>query len=151
MANEIHADYASGNTLYAVIRNGAGQVWHPTVQVFEDWGTAGRDADDYDVTLADKSGNRHVGSFDGNVPAGTYFVQVFLQAGAAPADTDALVTSREIIWTGAGVVTAAKILANRAVHDKINGVYKYYDDDGQTLLLTHSAGETASEVTRTPT
>jgi hypothetical protein len=150
MANEIHADYASGNTLYAVIRNGAGQVWYPAGQVFEDWGTAGRDADDYDVTLTDKSGNRHVGSFDGNVPAGTYFVQVFLQGGAAPADTDTLVTSREIIWTGSGVVTAAKLLANRAVHDKINGAYKYYDDDGQTLLLTHSADETASEVTRTP-
>jgi len=27
MANEIQADYSSGNVLYAVIRNPAGQVW----------------------------------------------------------------------------------------------------------------------------
>jgi hypothetical protein len=98
----------------------------------------------------DKGGNRYVGPFDANVPAGTYFVQVFLQAGATPAATDTLVTSREIIWTGGGVVTAAKILANRAVHDKLNHACKYYDDDAQTLLLTHAISETASEVTRTP-
>ncbi|GAI42658.1 unnamed protein product, partial [marine sediment metagenome] len=28
MANEIHVDYTSGSTLYAVVRNGTGEVWY---------------------------------------------------------------------------------------------------------------------------
>ena len=56
MANEIHIDYGSGDTLYAVIRNKAGQVWEPSGQVFEAWGASGHDADDYDISLTDKSG-----------------------------------------------------------------------------------------------
>ena len=46
MANEIRADYDSGSTLYAVIRNQAGKVWHVAGGVFEDWGADGHDADD---------------------------------------------------------------------------------------------------------
>ncbi len=61
---------------------------------------------------------------------------MFRQAGATPAETDALVCSREILWTGAGELTAVKILANKAVQDKITGAIEYYDDDGQTVLLT---------------
>ncbi len=34
MANEIQASYASGSTLYAVIRNRAGEVWQVAGQVF---------------------------------------------------------------------------------------------------------------------
>ncbi len=39
MANEIHANYASGNTLYAVVRNAAGDLWFVAGQAFEFWGT----------------------------------------------------------------------------------------------------------------
>ncbi len=28
MANEIHVNYASGNTLYTVVRNAVGDVWY---------------------------------------------------------------------------------------------------------------------------
>ena len=34
MANEIQADSASGGTLYAVIRNNAGEVWRTAGQAF---------------------------------------------------------------------------------------------------------------------
>jgi len=150
MANEIRVDYASGNTLYAVVRDSAGDVWYVTGQVFETWGTSGRVADDYDISLTDKNGSRYVGSFDSNIPAGRYSVQIFLQAGANPADGDNLVGSDEIVWSGVGEVTTDKLLANKAVQNKSTGEIKYYDDDGQTVLLTHLPAETEAVVTRTP-
>ena len=51
MSNEIHANYASGNTLYAVVRNAAGDVWYVAGQAFEVWGIGGRTVDDYDISL----------------------------------------------------------------------------------------------------
>ena len=150
MANEIGADYASGNTLYAVVRDNAGDVWYLGGQVFEAWGTGNRTADDYDISLTDKNGSKYVGNFDSNIPAGRYSVQIFLQAGANPADGDSLVGSDEIVWSGTGEVTADKLLANKAVQNKSSGEIRYYDDDGQTLLLTHTPAETEAVITRTP-
>lgn len=150
MANEIHVDYTSGNTLYTVVRNGAGEVWYAGGQVFESWGTGGRAVNDYDISLTDKSGNRYVGNFDSNIPAGRYSVQVFLQAGANPADSDNFVGGDEIVWSGVGEVTSDKLLANKAVQNKSTGEIKYYDNDGQTVLLTHTPTDAAATITRTP-
>jgi len=150
MANEIHVDYTSGNTLYAVVRNSVGEVWYAGGQVFESWGTGSRAADDYDISLTDKSGNRYVGSFDSNIPAGRYSIQIFSQAGANPADSDNLVGGGEIVWSGVGEVTSDKLLANKAVQNKSTGEIKYYDNDGQTVLLTHTPTDAAATITRTP-
>jgi hypothetical protein len=150
MSDEIHIDYESGNTLYTVVRNKAGQVWCPEGQVFENWGSNGHDADDYDITLTDKNGDRYVGDFDSNISAGRYTIQVFLQAGANPADGDDFVGSGEIIWTGTGELTADKVLANKAIQTKSTGVIDYYDDDGETVILTHTPADTESTITRTP-
>ena len=150
MANEIHVDYTSGNTLYAVVRNSVGEVWYAGGQVFESWGTGSRAADDYDISLTDKSGNRYVGSFDSNIPAGRYSIQIFSQAGVNPADSDNLVEGGEIVWSGVGEVTSDKLLANKAVQNKSTGEIKYYDNDGQTVLLTHTPTDAAATITRTP-
>jgi len=150
MANEIHVNYASGNTLYAVIRNAVGDVWHVAGQAFEAWGAGSRTADDYDISLTDKSGSRYVGSFDTIIQTGRYAVQIFLQAGANPADGDTFVVDKEIVWSGTGAVTADKLLANKAVQSKPSGQIKYYDDDGQTVLLTHTPTDDAADITRTP-
>ena len=150
MANELSIDYASGNALYAVIRNASGQVWYPAGATFEDWGTSGRDADDYDVALVDKSGCRYVGSIDTNIPAGRYTAQFFVQAGADPTDGDTLVGCSELRWSGSGVVTADKLLANRAVQDKQSGSIAYYDDDCQTVLLSLAPEDAEAELSRTP-
>jgi hypothetical protein len=150
MANEIHADNASGQTLYAVVRNTAGDIWYIAGQLFETWGTDGRDADDYDIGLNDKGGGRYVGDFDSEIPPGRYSIQIFLQAGAEPADGDTIIGSDEIVWSGSGKVTADKLLANKAVQDKSTGVIKYYDDDGQTVLLILTPDEGQAEVMRMP-
>jgi hypothetical protein len=150
MANEIHINYSSGNTLYAVVRNAAGDVWYVAGQLFESWGTSGRTANDYDISLIDKSGSQYVGSFDTNIPAGRYSIQVFLQAGANPVDGDTFIAGKEIVWSGTGTVTVEKLLANKAVQDKPSGQIKYYDDDGQTVLLTHTPTDAAATITRTP-
>ena len=150
MANEIQADYASGNTLYAVIRNNSGGVWYIAGEAFETWGTDGRDADDYNISLIDKGGSRYIGNFDGNIPAGRYCVQIFLQASASPDDGDNLIEKSEIFWSGTGKITADKLLANKAEQDKSDGQIKYYDDDGQTVLVIMDAVDTATNVTRLP-
>lgn len=150
MANEIHTDYESGNTLYAVIRNNAGQVWYPAGQTFENWGDNGHNADDYDIAMTDKGGNRYVAGFDSNISAGRYTVQAFLQACDNPADSDDLVGSGEIIWTGNGELTVDKVLANKAVQDKLTGKIDYYDDDGETVILTHTPADGESTIERTP-
>jgi len=150
MANEIHANYSAGNTLYAVVRNSTGDVWYVGGQSFEVWGTSGRTANDYDISLTDKSGSRYVGDFDSNIPVGRYTMQVFLQVGANPADGDTLVASDEILWSGTGKVTADKLLANKAIQNKTTGQIKYYDDDEQTVLLTHIPTDAEATITRMP-
>lgn len=149
MANEIHVDYASGNTLYAIVRNAVGEVWHVGGQVFEVWGTGNHTADDYDISLTDKGGHRYVGHFDGNIPSGRYSIQIFLQDDDNPADSDNLVGGGEIVWSGVGEVTSDKLLANKAVQNKSTGEIKYYDDDGQTVLLTHTPIDAEATITRT--
>ncbi|MCX5636644.1 MAG: hypothetical protein NTX52_02985 [Planctomycetota bacterium] len=151
MANEIYVNYSSSNTLYAVVRNRGGNVWYVLGQAFESWGTNGHDAGDYDITLTDKGGARYVGDFPTVITnAGRYGVQVFLQAGANPADSDQLVASREIVWSGKGEVTAERLLGNKAIQNKSSGEIKYYDDDGQTIILTHTPSDGESDITRTP-
>ncbi len=150
MAKEIQADYASGSVLYAVVRNRQGQVWRPAEREFESWSTGNHTVGNYTIALVDQSGSRYVGDFDNNIPPGSYFVQVFRQAGANPADTDVLISSREVIWTGTGELTAAKILANKAVQDRVTLAVDYYDDDGQTLLLRQEWQEQTATSTRAP-
>jgi hypothetical protein len=91
-----------------------------------------------------------VGSFDSNIPTGRYSIQIFSQAGSNPADSDNLVGGGEIVWSGVGEVTSDKLLANKAVQNKSTGEIKYYDNDGQTILLTHTPTDAAATITRTP-
>jgi hypothetical protein len=89
--------------------------------------------------------------FDASAPAGSYFIQIFHQTGAAPADTDTLLSSRSFIWTGSGELTSLKILANKAVQDKVTGEITFYDDDNLTILFTQVAEDATSTCTRVPT
>jgi hypothetical protein len=151
MANEIQIDYQSGLTLYACLRNITGEVWNPSLQAFEDWGSDGHTADDYHISLTDKGGSRYVGDFDNAIGSGRYTIQIFVQSSQAPADADELIGAGCIIWTGAAELTCDKILANKAVQNKLTGEIHYYDDDSQTVILTITPGEDESIITRMPT
>lgn len=103
MANEIRVTYPSGDTLYACVFSMAGQVYYIVGDTFEDWGTAGRGADDYDIAITEVGTKS--GAYRGTFPvidAGLYVTQIYLQAGANPADqpTDKLVSASIMDWDG---------------------------------------------------
>ena len=150
MANEIHIDYQSGLTIYACLRNITGEVWNPSLQAFEQWGSDGHTADDYHISLTDKGGNRYTGDFDAAIGPGRYSIQIFIQNSQAPADTDELIGTGSIVWTGVAELSCDKILANKAIQNKLTGEINYYDDDSQTVILTITPSEDESILTRTP-
>ena len=45
---------------------------------------------------------------------------------------------------------AAKLLVNKAVQNKSTGAINYYDDDGETIILTHTPSDVESAITRMP-
>ena len=50
----------------------------------------------------------------------------------------------------AAVRTAVKILTNKAVQNKNTGKVDFYDDDGETIIFTHTPTDSESEIIRTP-
>jgi hypothetical protein len=55
-----------------------------------------------------------------------------------------------VFGSGSIFVKAAKTLVNKAVQTKSTGVINYYDDDGSTVLLTHTPTDAEATITRTP-
>lgn len=106
MAQEIHIDYPSGNTLYFCIRNSTDQVWYIAGATFEAWGTGSRANNDYDYQCTDRSGSRYSGDFPSAVPVGNYSIQVFLQAGGSPAAADVIIGGQDGRWDGSGWTAA---------------------------------------------
>ena len=45
---------------------------------------------------------------------------------------------------------SARMLVNKAVQNKVTGAISYYDDDGETVILTHTPSDAESTITRTP-
>ena len=76
------------------------------------------------------------------------------ESGALPVWQDYMIVPSHIYdWmfgNDALYENAAKVLTNKAVQAKTTGEIKYYDDDGQTVILTQTPSETDSEITRTP-
>jgi len=50
---------------------------------------------------------------------------------------------------GDAAIKAIKVLKNKAVQDKLTGAIRYYDDDGATIILTHTPDEDDASFTRT--
>ena len=80
MANEYHAVYKTGVTLFGVARDLAGLVCIVATGVFEVWNDANRAT--YKITLTEAAeGQDYVGSFPTTVTAeGMYLGQVFLES-----------------------------------------------------------------------
>ena len=146
MSDEIRQFYTAGNTLYAIIRNTVGQVWYPTGEVFEDWGTGGRAATNYDIPLTYTGVQEYIGDFDTNIDAGRYDVQVMRRVGGAPADTDPFAGVTQITWSGSaavgvGEVGAAITTAQAKEHLRIT----HSDDDTYIAAITLAASEWCEE------
>lgn len=146
MSNEIRQFYPAGYTLYGVIRNTAGEVWYPTGEVFEAWGTGGRAAADYDITLTYTGVQEYIGDFDTKISAGRYDTQNMRQVGGAPADTDPIVGVSQISWSGSaavgsGEVGAAITTAQAKEHLRIT----HSDDDTYIAAITLAASEWCEE------
>ena len=46
------------------------------------------------------------------------------------------------------LVKAAKLMTNKAMQDKLSGAIQYFDNDGQTVILTHTPSEDAANLPR---
>jgi hypothetical protein len=56
----------------------------------------------------------------------------------------------KVIDTPEILIKAAKMLLNKAEQNRLTGEIKYYDDDGATVILTHTPNENESTFTRMP-
>lgn len=104
MAGEIQLAYGvSGRTLYALVRNSVGEVWQTTTNTFVAYATA--DLANYDIPLAEQgaASGYYAGDFPAAIAAGVYAVAVMDRAGVTPAETDEVVGSGSLDWTGAVV------------------------------------------------
>ncbi len=126
--NEISFDFTSGKTFYAARFQLDGDVFLTNGASDEVWGTGGRDADDYDVTIPEKGSSGHyVGNFDtsSNIAAGVYPVAVYLQAGGSPADSDVAHGRGIEYWDGTAELNPFTL--NTQIEDDVIGA------DGDTL------------------
>lgn len=101
MASELQLAHTPGQTVYAIIRNAAGQVWNGSTFVSQNnsnWGT-------YAVALTETPANG--GFYVGNFPAvagGAYSVVAYQQAGGSPAVTDSRIGVGSVAWSGTAAV-----------------------------------------------
>lgn len=161
-ADEIRS-FSHATTCYAVIREMDGDVWYVTGQVFEAWGTSGRTAADYDISLTDESGALFVGDFDTNISAGYYYHVTHEQSGGSPADTDPAVWQEYGYWTGStwypGRVPWKDKVADFTEEDEFGGEVGGLDpnltdlkrviDDTYTLYTTVAGPNDANNFTLT--
>jgi hypothetical protein len=123
--------------------------------------------DDNDVTISDWTSltallsltDKHADYYGDEIGEGYYRIDVPDTAFATGADflsvlvrdnvnNSILVEEKEIQL---GIFEkAAKTLVNKAIQNKNTGAINYYDDDGETIILTHTPIDTKSTITRTP-
>lgn len=142
MASEIQADFASGYTLYAVIRNSTGLVWYIAGSAFETWGASSHDADDYDIALTDAGGDLYEGDFDTNIANGIYRIQVRRRIGATPdRSVDPLVwTNPSYSWRGTGGAAGAAGVLSSAELDFANKVLGHIGEGSIAASDTTATG-----------
>lgn len=115
MSGEIAWDTESGLTLYAARWLTDGNVFLSNPATNEVWGTGGRDADDYDIALTEEDASGHyIADFaaGGSIAAGYYYVTIYRQAGANPADSDVAIARGPIDWDGSAEITISLLNTN---------------------------------------
>ena len=128
MPNEIWHSADETWTLYALIWRKTDDKVYDAVAAANTFDTY-TDADilDYDVPLTNQAdSDYHSVDFPGDITAGVYRVQVFLQVGGAiDADLDLAVAQGEIYWDGSAEINIFTL--DTSINDDIIG------DDGDTL------------------
>lgn len=110
MAGEVQCTHTTARTLYALIRNSIGQVWDTVDVAFETYATA--QLENYDVALSEQgtASGYYTGTFPTDITtAGVYSVVVYDRAGGSPAETDTLVATGDLHWTGSVVAEYANV------------------------------------------
>ena len=114
MAEEVKHNFVTGKTLYFcrfLLSNSNVMLADPATN--EVWGTGARDADDYDVAMAEEGGSGHyTGDFasGGTIAAGTYHIVVYNRLTGTPIDSDPALAQGEIYWNGTAEETLQTIL-----------------------------------------
>jgi len=145
MANEIRTTYDSGETLYALIFNAAGQVWDAAGANWENYAAAQQD--NYDIALSEiaTSSGQYRGTFPAAIDPGVYSVALFLQVGGSPASTDERIGDTGIMhWDGSTEIT----IADAGQTDRKLGLTASYD--GTTVkvgLWLEESGQRQTDVT----
>ncbi len=137
MAGEIHFDYGiTGVTLYALILNGAGNIWNGSAfesPLAANWAT-------YKVALTEQS---TTGIYKGTFPvvaAGAHSLSIRLQSGGSPATTDRLIANGYIEWDGtAEILTSSRAEYTAARAAKIDNL-----DVATSTRSTYAGGAVAS-------
>lgn len=100
MAEQIQIQHSvSGATLYALIRNSAGEVWDDNASAFVPYATA--DLDDYDLPMTEQGTASRYYAVDMPLAIGTgqYSIAAFDQAGGSPAEADTVVGGGDAEWS----------------------------------------------------
>ena len=141
MSKEIRTEYTTGQTLYAIIRNLAGQTWNVAGEQFETYvpGSVG----DYALALTETPSDSYMYEADfPSAPSGVHDVIVYVQDGISPALTDGRLRRGVIEWDGTAEadpmvgIAADRIVAGKTTYDASTGVLTVYADDGVTVLRT---------------
>ena len=148
MPGELRTAFNTGSTLYALIWDFANnEIWYPTGEVFETWGTGSRSTLDYAITMTELvSGiGYYVADWPTGMSAGSYDYIVKYQAGSVPADSDVMLSGPvKVYWTG--VTTAAEPetnavnICNRALA-KLGG-----GEDTRIISAIGTSGDKTSEL-----
>ena len=126
--------------MYACRFEKNGDVFITDGSVSEKWGTAGRDADDYDVQMSEAEISGHyIAPFDadGNIEEGTYRIAIFDQKGLNPVNSDIhAIAQGEIFWDGLQEVTIVTI--NTTISTPV-----VVEHEVPTVGVTPDTGDTA--------
>lgn len=108
-AKEIQFNFSTSNTIYALVRlPSTGKVWDVTNTNWATWDDD--DIGDYDIPLADQSGDYYTVNFPAGITtAGVYAISIREESGAAPAATDLIIGVGSIEWDGTAERTLAAV------------------------------------------
>tara|TARA_R100000808_G_scaffold7070_1_gene20777 strand:- start:2596 stop:3258 length:663 start_codon:yes stop_codon:yes gene_type:complete len=108
----------TGQTLYGVVRSFANTVWNGSS--FESY--ASGNWGNYDIALTEQgSSSVYVGTFPGSISAGSYHVTVYRQAGGSVAETDPVIGSGGLEWTGSAVLVHFNASSDTVDVGKVSG------------------------------